>query len=141
MNHDPSHKPDLRHVLHGVIPPIALPFDAQGALVRHALRPQLDLIVQAGANGVVAGGSTGEGHTLSDAEFIDAMTDAYEATDGRIPFLAGLIVNSTIQAIRRTRALEGMKLAALQVTPVLPFLLLVLVLVVRPRGLLGNRED
>jgi 4-hydroxy-tetrahydrodipicolinate synthase len=118
MNHDPNLKPDLRPVLHGVIPPIALPFDEQGALVRHALRPQLDLIVKAGANGVVAGGSTGEGHTLSDAEFVDAMSDAYEATDGRIPFLAGLIVNSTIQAIRRTRALGGMKLTALQVTPV-----------------------
>jgi branched-chain amino acid transport system permease protein len=34
-----------------------------------------------------------------------------------------------------------MRLTLAQVTPVLPFLLLVLVLVVRPRGLLGNRED
>jgi branched-chain amino acid transport system permease protein len=33
------------------------------------------------------------------------------------------------------------RLTLAQVTPVLPFLLLVLVLVVRPRGLLGNRED
>lgn len=33
------------------------------------------------------------------------------------------------------------RLTLAQITPVLPFLLLVLVLVVRPRGLLGNRED
>jgi branched-chain amino acid transport system permease protein len=28
-----------------------------------------------------------------------------------------------------------------QVTPVLPYLLLVLILIVRPKGLLGTRED
>ena len=33
------------------------------------------------------------------------------------------------------------RLTLAQITPVLPFVLLVLVLVVRPRGLLGNRED
>ena len=111
MPFDKHHKPDLRDVLQGVLPPVTMPFDAEGRLVRHAMREQIDLIVDAGANGVVAGGSTGEGHTLSDTEFLDAMNDAYEATAGRVPFLAGLIVNSTIQAIRRTRALEGMKLA------------------------------
>jgi branched-chain amino acid transport system permease protein len=33
------------------------------------------------------------------------------------------------------------KLTLAQVTPVLPFLLLVLVLIFRPKGLLGTRED
>jgi 4-hydroxy-tetrahydrodipicolinate synthase len=113
-----SKTPDLRHLLHGVLPPIAMPFDEQGRLVRNAMREQIDLIVNAGANGVVVGGSTGEGHTLSDTEFVESMQDAYEATAGRVPFLAGLIVNSTVQAIRRTRMLEGMKVVALQVTPV-----------------------
>lgn len=110
--------PDLRKVLHGVLPPIAMPFDAQGRLVRNAMRDQIDLIVKAGANGVVVGGSTGEGHTLSDTEFVESMQDAYEATQHRVPFVAGLIVNSTVQAIRRTKMLEGMKVVALQVTPV-----------------------
>ena len=110
--------PDLRNQLHGVIPPIAMPFDEKGRLVRNAMREQIDLIVDAGANGVVVGGSTGEGHTLSDTEFVESMQDAYEATRQRVPFLAGLIVNSTVQAIRRTKMLEGMKVTALQVTPV-----------------------
>jgi branched-chain amino acid transport system permease protein len=34
-----------------------------------------------------------------------------------------------------------LKLTLAQVTPVLPFLLLVLVLIFRPKGLLGTRED
>jgi 4-hydroxy-tetrahydrodipicolinate synthase len=35
-----------------------------------------------------------------------------------VPFLAGLIVNSTREAIRRIRALQGLDIAALQITPV-----------------------
>ena len=34
-----------------------------------------------------------------------------------------------------------LKLTVSQVTPVLPYLLLVLILIVRPKGLLGTRED
>jgi branched-chain amino acid transport system permease protein len=34
-----------------------------------------------------------------------------------------------------------LKLTLAQITPVLPFLLLVLVLIFRPKGLLGTRED
>ncbi|MFN7309250.1 MAG: branched-chain amino acid ABC transporter permease, partial [bacterium] len=34
-----------------------------------------------------------------------------------------------------------LKLTVAQLTPVLPFLLLVLILIFRPKGLLGTRED
>ena len=67
---------------------------------------------------MVAGGSTGEGHTLNDSEFALVMKEAYDATADRVPFLAGLIVQSTRAAIDRANMLKGMKVAALQVTPV-----------------------
>lgn len=67
---------------------------------------------------MVAGGSTGEGHALNDGEFRDAMAATHEAVNGRKPFVAGLIVNSTLEAIERVRLLDGMKVDALQVTPV-----------------------
>jgi len=104
--------------LNGVLPPITMPFDRQGDLVKGGLREQIDFIVKNGANGVVAGGSTGEGHTLTDAEFTSVMHEAYDATAGRVPFLAGLIVQSTRAAIERANMLKGMEIAALQVTPV-----------------------
>jgi len=108
----------VRNKLNGILPPLSMPFDDDGALVTEALGPQIDLMVKAGARGVVAGGSTGEGHTLSADEFVRAMTAAHEAVDGRVPFLAGLIVNSTREAIDRVDSLGGMKIDALQVTPV-----------------------
>lgn len=110
--------PTLRQQLSGVLPPITMPFDMKGELVKGGLREQIDFIIKNGANGVVAGGSTGEGHTLTDAEFSSVMQEAYEATAGRVPFLAGLIVQSTRAAIERANMLKGMKVAALQVTPV-----------------------
>ncbi|WP_413723004.1 dihydrodipicolinate synthase family protein [Sodalis sp. RH24] len=109
---------ELKAKLRGVLPPIAMPFDARGELVTGGLKPQIDFIINSGAGAIVVGGSTGEGHTLSDSEFKQAMTEAYEANNGRVPFVAGLIVNSTRQAIARVKMLAGMKLDALQVTPV-----------------------
>lgn len=109
---------ELKAKLRGVLPPITMPFNAQGELVRGGLKQQIDFIIDSGASAIVVGGSTGEGHTLSDEEFRQAMTEAYEANNERVPFIAGLIVNSTRQAIARVKMLEGMKLDALQVTPV-----------------------
>jgi 4-hydroxy-tetrahydrodipicolinate synthase len=107
-----------RQHLTGVLPPITMPFDANGELVKGGLREQIDFIINSGASGIVAGGSTGEGHTLTDAEFAAVMKEAHDATAGRVPFLAGLIVQSTRAAIERANMLKGMKVAALQVTPV-----------------------
>jgi len=108
----------VRQTLTGILPPLAMPFDEKGNLVRGALKPQIDFMIDSGVRGVVVGGSTGEGHTLSSAEFIDAMGEAYEATAGRVPFVAGLIVQSTREAIDRVKALGDIEIAALQVTPV-----------------------
>jgi len=110
--------PLLRQQLTGVLPPITMPFDTNGDLVKGGLKEQIDFIIQSGANGVVAGGSTGEGHTLTDGEYASVMREAYDATAGRVPFLAGLIVQSTRAAIERANMLKGMNVVALQVTPV-----------------------
>lgn len=122
MNADPHihtlDKPALKQRLSGILPPVTMPFDGQSRLVPEAIAAQMDWTLSAGASGVVAGGSTGEGHALSDGEFKDAMFATAEAVDGRAPFIAGLIVNSTKEAIERVRMLDGLKVDALQVTPV-----------------------
>ncbi len=111
-------KSALKKSLTGILPPVTMPFDEKGHLVPNAIAPQIDWIFESGADAVVAGGSTGEGHALNDGEFRDAMAATHEAVNGRKPFVAGLIVNSTLEAIERVRLLDGMKVDALQVTPV-----------------------
>ena len=88
----------LRNTLTGILPPLSMPFDADGNLVKGALKAQVDFMVESGVRGIVVGGSTGEGHTLSSSEFTAAMIEAHEANAGRVPFVVGLIVQSTREA-------------------------------------------
>lgn len=109
---------DLKQKLVGALPPITMPFDTNGDLVPAGLQDQIDFHIENGANAIVAGGSTGEGHTLSDEDFVASITAAHNATNGRVPFVAGLIVNSTRQAIQRVKMLDRLQIDALQITPV-----------------------
>lgn len=59
----------LRQRLHGVIAPLTTPFDsANGDVAPVALRSNARSVLEAGATGVVVGGSTGEAPLLSDDE-------------------------------------------------------------------------
>ncbi|MFB9949236.1 dihydrodipicolinate synthase family protein [Rhizobium puerariae] len=108
----------LKRKLRGILPPVTMPFDEKGKLVASGIRKQIDFMIESGVHAVVAGGSTGEGHTLSTEEFVESMEATHEAIAGRVPFVVGLIVNSTIEAVERTRKIAHLKPDALQVTPV-----------------------
>lgn len=104
--------------LAGVIPPSTTPFDAAGAIDFDAAARQVDWLIGCGATGVAVGGSTGEGHTLDAEETRDLVAAAIEAAAGRAPIVAGIICDSTREAVRRGRLVADLKPAALQVTPV-----------------------
>src|SRR5437870_3746803 len=109
---------DLRSSLTGILPPLPMPFDDRGDLVFSAIRDQVDFMVEKKVQGIVVGGSTGEGHTLERDEFAKVMRASHDALAGRLPFIVGLIVNSTREAVERVRMLEGLNIVALQITPV-----------------------
>lgn len=109
---------DIHSVLGGILPPMTMPFDARGEVVTPAFRELIDMAVEAGVGGIVVGGSTGEGHTLDRSEFEQVMRATHDALDGRRAFVAGLIVNSTREAIARLKPLGDLKIDAVQITPV-----------------------
>ena len=109
---------NLRNVLTGILPPFTMPFDRHGEIVFSAIKEQVDFAIDKGVNGIVVGGSTGEGHTLGADEFTKVMHASHDALAGRKPLIVGLIVNSTREAIERMRALRDLDIAALQITPV-----------------------
>ena len=105
--------------VHGIVPPMVTPFAADESVDAAALRAEAEyLIASAGVHGVAVGGSTGEGHTLSTDELRRVVANAVEVADGRVPVIAGIIVDSTRQAIEKAEALADLDVAALQVTPV-----------------------
>ena len=105
--------------IQGIVPPMATPFTADGCLDEAALRAEVRYLIEAaGVHGIAVGGSTGEGHTLSADELRRIVAIALETAAGRVPVIAGIIVDSTRQALEKTQALADLDVAALQVTPV-----------------------
>ncbi|MFP6726085.1 MAG: dihydrodipicolinate synthase family protein, partial [Alphaproteobacteria bacterium] len=104
--------------LFGVIPPSTTPFDETGDIDFDGAAKQIDWLINEGARGVAVGGSTGEGHTLTAEEGRDLVAAAIDAASGRAPVIAGIICDSTREAVRRGRMVTDLGPAALQVTPV-----------------------
>lgn len=104
--------------LQGVIPPATTSFDASGQVVLDDAASQIRWLIDNGAKGVAVGGSTGEGHTLGAGEFRDLVEAAVSSAAGRAPVIAGIITDSTRDAVERGIAVHDLDVAALQVTPV-----------------------
>lgn len=108
----------MKTELKGIIPPVPTPFTADGEIDEKAFRAVVRFLMGQGAHGICVGGSTGEGHTLTREEFVQLMTAAAEEVAGKVPLVAGMIVNSTREAIARGRSIAHLDVAALQITPV-----------------------
>ncbi|MCA0240830.1 MAG: dihydrodipicolinate synthase family protein [Proteobacteria bacterium] len=102
----------------GIIPPVVTPFTASGEVDEQAFRGVVRFMLKKQVHGICVGGSSGEGHTYSAQEFTRLMEIACEEVAGRVPVVAGIIVNSTRDAIARARSIEHLPVAGLQVTPV-----------------------
>lgn len=104
--------------IRGIVPPMTTPFSAAGEIDEAAFRAEARFLLAAGVHGLAVAGSTGEGHALSTDEVCRLTAIAVEEADGRVPVIAGIIVDSTRQAIDRGAAAAEAGAAALQVTPV-----------------------
>ena len=105
--------------IYGIVPPITTPFDGKEEVDEPLLRREVrHLVEEIGVHGLAAGGSTGEGHTLSTDELRRVVALTIEEVRGRVPVVAGIIVDSTRQALEKGRDLADLDVDALQVTPV-----------------------
>lgn len=104
--------------LSGIITALATPFGPDGALDLDAWHRLLDQQLQAGIQGVVVAGSTGEAAALSDDEYELILRTAVARVAGRVPVLAGTGLSATAATVARTRraAANGAD-CALVVTP------------------------
>ncbi|MAM58518.1 MAG: dihydrodipicolinate synthase family protein [Salinicola sp.] len=108
----------MKHELEGIIPPLVSPFKEDETLDEEALRDNIRFMLKKKVHGICLGGSTGEGHTLSVEELARSIEIACEEIDGKIPVVAGIIANSTRDAIAAAKAVSKFDVAALQITPV-----------------------
>lgn len=102
----------------GVATALATPFQTDGQLNLTAWEALIEDQIKEGVSGLVIGGTTGEGMTITDEEFETLLTKAIEVAAGRAVIIAGTGSNNTALSIQKTkRAAELGAEMAMVVTP------------------------
>lgn len=92
----------------GVFPAVTTQMHQDGSLDLEATGCHLEVLIEAGMNGLVMGGSLGENQTLEPAEKRALVELAVDVSRGRVPVLAGVAETSAAAAcafVRDARAL------------------------------------
>jgi 4-hydroxy-tetrahydrodipicolinate synthase len=92
--------------LRGVLTALSTPFNQDGAIDVETLRRIVDRSIDAGVDGVVAAGSTGEVGALSSEERLFLIKTVIEQANGRVPVIANTGATSTAEAIRLSKAAQ-----------------------------------
>lgn len=101
-----------------IVVALLTPFGEDGKLDREALARHVDSLVGAGVDGLLAGGTTGEGPLLDDDELVELIRATVEAAAGRVPVTANVgrpSTSATVGLVRRAAELGLARLAV--VTP------------------------
>jgi 4-hydroxy-tetrahydrodipicolinate synthase len=102
----------------GSLVALITPMLADGAVDYEKLKQLIEFHIEAGSNGLVIAGTTGESATLTMSEHSELIKRSVDIIDGRIAMMAGTGANSTAEAIELTRsAKESGAEACLLVTP------------------------
>jgi 4-hydroxy-tetrahydrodipicolinate synthase len=105
-------------MIQGSLVALVTPMNADGSLDWPGLTRLLDFHLEAGTDGIVAVGTTGESATLDEDEHCEVIARTVQYIAGRIPVIAGTGANSTTEAITLTRcAKKAGADACLLVTP------------------------
>ena len=105
--------------LHGMIPPMVVPFDTSGEIDEAAFRAEARFLLNKKIDGISVGGSTGEGALLSDEEQRRCLEILKQENTAGLPVVAGIIRNSTRDAVRAARDAQLLGVDMLLVTPVM----------------------
>ena len=106
-----------KNMIEGISTALITPF-RNGQVDEEALRGLVERQIEAGIDGLIPCGSTGESATLSHIEHRRVVEIVIEATAGRVPVIAGTGSNSTREAIELTmHARDAGASAALLLSP------------------------
>lgn len=105
-------------MLQGTYTAIVTPFNKDESVDYEKLRELIDIQAEAGIDGIVPVGTTGESPSVDYEEHSKIIEAAIEACKGRMKVIAGTGANSTSEAIELTeKAMKAGADATLQVTP------------------------
>src|SRR5947209_4540910 len=92
--------------IHGIIPPVATPMQANEDLDLPRLRWFLDRLIDAGVHGVFVLGTNSEFYALDEREKQEVIATAVAHVNKRVPVYAGTGAETTREVIRLTKMAE-----------------------------------
>jgi 4-hydroxy-tetrahydrodipicolinate synthase len=92
--------------IHGIIPPVATPMQANEDLDLPRLKTYIDYLIQNGVHGIFVLGTNSEFYALDEAEKQQVVATAVAHVAKRLPVFAGTGAESTREAVRLTRMAE-----------------------------------
>ena len=98
-----SHEP-----FHGVFPYLVSPVDESGVVLKDVLARLCRDLIDAGVQGLTPLGSTGEFAYLTWEQKQAVVETVVEASDGKVPVVAGVAATTITEAERQARAFEQM---------------------------------
>ena len=92
--------------IHGIIPPVATPMQANEDLDLPRLKWFLDHVIAEGVHGVFVLGTNSEFYALDESEKQQVVATAMEHVRGRVPVYAGTGAETTREVVRLTKMAE-----------------------------------
>jgi len=102
--------------LHGIVPPVATPYDHDGQIDPRGLRSVLRHIIDGGVHGLFVLGSTSECVFLNPAQRGLVIETAVKEAAGRVPVLVGVMDATTDHCIAHGRQAQALGAQALVLT-------------------------
>ncbi|MBM3529748.1 MAG: dihydrodipicolinate synthase family protein [Alphaproteobacteria bacterium] len=93
---------------HGVFPYLVSPLDTQGRIRTGVLGKLCDDLIKAGVHGLTPLGSTGEFAYLNNAQREAVVRATIEASNKRVPVVAGVAATATSDAVDQARRYEAL---------------------------------
>jgi 4-hydroxy-tetrahydrodipicolinate synthase len=103
--------------LAGVIPVVAVPFDAAGAVDERALRDVVRFELDGGVHGIGVNGFASEAYKLTDAERLRVARVVADEVAGRVPLVIGIAPGSVEAAVAQAEELAGLGRPTLMTLP------------------------
>ena len=100
----------------GFYPALGTPLTKDGVLIEDSYCKQIDMMIDAGAQGVLCMGSMGNEAALTYPTYRRTAQVAEKAVNGRVPLFIGAMDNSVFRVKERIGLLEGVKFDGLVLT-------------------------
>ncbi len=101
--------------VHGVVPPVITPVDADERVEEHGLRRVVEHVVKGGVSGILSLGSNGEFFGLDHLEMRRAVSITVDQAQGRVPVYMGIGAITTKECLKLARIAEQEKVQAITV--------------------------